>query len=248
VVRTAWSDADAEQVLRRFRHTLQTGESQSVPEFIALRKDRQLVEYYEWQVHRIALPGGRRGVVCYFRDISKSVLAREALREADNRKDEFLATLSHELRNPLAPLRSSLEIVKRLAAVPPSASAALDIMDRQLSHLVRLVDDLLEVARITRGQVELRREHLRLDAAIHSAIETSEPLIRAGNHRLTVSLPDEPLLLDADPVRLAQIFGNLLNNAAKYSDQGGQIEIAARRDGDEALVTIRDSGDGISPE
>jgi PAS domain S-box-containing protein len=248
VVRTAWSNADAEEVLRRFRHTLQTGEPQAVPEFIALRKDRQLVEYYEWQVHRFALPGGRRGVVCYFRDISKSVLAREALREADNRKDEFLATLSHELRNPLAPLRSSLEIVKRLAAAPPSASAALEIMDRQLSHLVRLVDDLLEVARITRGQVELRREHLRLDAAIHSAIETSEPLIRAGNHRLIVSLPDEPLMLDADPVRLAQIFGNLLNNAAKYSDKGGQIEIAARRDGDQALVTIRDSGDGIPPE
>ncbi len=248
VVRTAWSSADAEEVLRRFRHTLQTGESQVVPEFIALRKDRQLVEYYEWQVHRIPLPGGRRGVVCYFRDISKSVLAREALREADNRKDEFLATLSHELRNPLAPLRSSLEIVKRLATAPPSASAALEIMDRQLSHLVRLVDDLLEVARITRGQVELRREHLRLDAAIHSAIETSEPLIRAGNHRLIVSLPDEPLMLDADPVRLAQIFGNLLNNAAKYSDKGGQIEIAARRDGDQALVTIRDSGDGIAPE
>ena len=189
VVRTAWSNADAEEVLRRFRHTLQTGEPQVVPEFIALRKDRQLVEYYEWQVHRIPLPGGRRGVVCYFRDISKSVLAREALREADNRKDEFLATLSHELRNPLAPLRSSLEIVKRLATAPPSASAALEIMDRQLSHLVRLVDDLLEVSRITRGQVELRREQLRLDAAIHSAIETSEPLIRAGNHRLIVSLP-----------------------------------------------------------
>jgi CheY-like chemotaxis protein/two-component sensor histidine kinase len=121
-------------------------------------------------------------------------------------------------------------------------------MDRQMSHLVRLVDDLLEVSRITRGQVELRREHLRLDAAIHSAIETSEPVIRAGNHRLIVSLPDEPLIVDADPVRLAQIFGNLLNNAAKYSDNGGQIEIAARRDGDEALVTIRDTGDGIAPE
>jgi PAS domain S-box-containing protein len=248
VVRTAWSDADAEEIVQRFRHTLQAGEPQLVPEFIALRRDRQLVEYYEWQVHRIALPGGRRGVVCYVRDISKTVLARKALREADNRKDEFLATLSHELRNPLAPLRSSLEIVKRLASAPPNAAAALEIMDRQMSHLVRLVDDLLEVSRITRGQVELRREHLRLDAAIDSAIETSEPVIRAGHHRLIVSLPDEPLVVDADPVRLAQIFGNLLNNAAKYSDKGGQIEVAARRDGDEAVVTIRDSGDGIAPE
>jgi PAS domain S-box-containing protein len=248
VVHTAWSSADAEEITRRFRHTLQTGEPQVVPEFIARRKDRHVMEYYEWQVSRIPLPGGRRGVVCYFRDISRTVLAREALREADSRKDEFLATLSHELRNPLAPLRSSLEIVKRLGSAPPSASAALDIMDRQMSHLVRLVDDLLEVSRITRGQVELRREQVRLDAAIHSAIETSEPLIRAGLHRLIVSFPDESLLLDADPVRLAQIFGNLLNNAAKYSEKGGQIEITARRDGEEAVVTIRDSGDGIAPE
>jgi len=248
VVRAAWPDEPAQEILRRFRDTLQTGEPVVVPEFIARRKDREVLEYYEWQVNRIVLPGDRRGVVCYFRDISRSVRAREALREADARKDEFLATLSHELRNPLAPLRSSLEIIKRVASTPPSANAALEIMDRQLSHLVRLVDDLLEVSRITRGQVELRREHVRLDAAINSAVETSEPLIRAGNHRLSVSLPDEPLLLDADPVRLAQIFANLLNNAAKYSDKGGQIEVAARRDGDDALVTVRDSGDGIAPD
>jgi len=248
VVHAAWLAPDAAEITRRFRHTLRSGEPQVVPEFIARRKDRHVMEYYEWQVSRIPLPGGRRGVVCYFRDISRTVLAREALREADSRKDEFLATLSHELRNPLAPLRSSLEIVKRLASAPPNASAALAIMDRQMSHLVRLVDDLLEVSRITRGQVELRREQVRLDAAIRSAIETSEPLIRAGNHRLIVSFPDEPLLLDADPVRLAQIFGNLLNNAAKYMEKGGQIEISARRDGEEAVVTIRDSGDGIAPE
>jgi PAS domain S-box-containing protein len=248
LLRTVWSSADAEEITRRFRHTLQTGEPHVVPEFIARRKDRQVMEYYEWQVSRIPLPGGRSGVVCYFRDISRTILAREALREADSRKDEFLATLSHELRNPLAPLRSSLEVVKRVASAPPNAAAALEIMDRQMSHLVRLVDDLLEVSRITRGQVELRREQVRLDAAIHGAIETSEPVIRAGNHRLVVSFPDEPLLLDADPVRLAQIFGNLLNNAAKYSEKGGRIEITARRDGEEALVTICDSGDGIAPE
>ena len=248
LLRTVWSSADAEEITRRFRHTLQTGEPHVVPEFVARRKDRQVMEYYEWQVSRIPLPDGRSGVVCYFRDISRTILAREALREADSRKDEFLATLSHELRNPLAPLRSSLEVIKRVASAPPNAAAALEIMDRQMSHVVRLVDDLLEVSRITRGQVELRREQVRLDAAIHGAIETSEPVIRAGNHRLIVSFPDEPLLLDADPVRLAQIFGNLLNNAAKYSEKGGRIEITARRDGEEALVTIRDSGDGIAPE
>src|SRR4029079_1810399 len=173
VVRTAWSSADGEEITRRFRHTLQTGEPQVVPEFIARRRDRNVVEYYEWQVHRIPLPDGRRGVVCYFRDISRTVLAREALREADSRKDEFLATLSHELRNPLAPLRSALEMLKLAAKKGITAGAALDIMDRQMSHLVRLVDDLLEVSRITRGQVELRREQVRLGAAIRSAIETS---------------------------------------------------------------------------
>ncbi|MGH8238813.1 MAG: ATP-binding protein, partial [Steroidobacteraceae bacterium] len=206
--------------------------------------------------------GAPQRFVGVLRDISERKQTEEALREdlrarqqaerllaqADRRKDEFLAMLAHELRNPLAPLRSSLEIVKRLASMPANASSALEIMDRQLSHLVRLVDDLLEVSRITRGQVDLRREHVRLEAAIQGAIETSEQLIRAGSHRLIVSLPDEPLTLDADPVRLAQIFGNLLNNAAKYSEKGGQIEIAARRDGEDALVTIRDSGDGIEAE
>ena len=119
-------------------------------------------------------------MVCYFRDISQSVLAREALREADSRKDEFLATLSHELRNPLAPLRNSLDILKRVGERAAERDPALEIMERQLNHLVRLVDDLLEVSRITRGQVELRRERVRLDAAMRNAIETSEPLIRAG--------------------------------------------------------------------
>ena len=113
----AWPSEAADEIVRTFRHTLETGEPHVVPEFIAQRKDRQVMEYYEWQINRIPLPGDRRGVVCYFRDISKSVLAREALREADSRKDEFLATLSHELRNPLAPLRSSLEIVKRVASL-----------------------------------------------------------------------------------------------------------------------------------
>jgi PAS domain S-box-containing protein len=247
VIHVLWPQPYADEIVQLFRRTLATGEPHIVPEHIGMRQDRGVTEFYEWQISRIPLPDHRRGVVCYFRDISKSVLAREALREADSRKDEFLATLSHELRNPLAPLRSSLEILKRMITAPPTAGSALAIMDRQLSHLVRLVDDLLEVSRITRGEVELRRESVNLEAALRSALETSEPLIRAGNHRLTVSLPPEPLLLDADSVRLAQIFGNLLNNAAKYSEKGGEIHVDACRDGEDALVTIRDTGDGIAP-
>jgi CheY-like chemotaxis protein/two-component sensor histidine kinase len=121
-------------------------------------------------------------------------------------------------------------------------------MERQLSHLVRLVDDLMELSRITRGNFELRKEPVRLEAALRGAIEACEPLILAGGHRLNLSLPGEPIVLDADPVRLAQIFGNLLNNAAKYSEDGGTISVEARREALEAVVTVSDTGDGIARE
>ena len=177
VIHRIWPKDYADEIVRTFRRVLESGEPHVVPERIEQRLDRGVTEYYEWQASRIPLPGGRKGVVCYFRDISKSVLAREALREADSRKDEFIATLAHELRNPLAPLRSSLDILK-LGGVPlPPADQALEIMDRQLSHLVRLVDDLMEVSRITRGSVELRKERVRLEVALRSAME-AEVVIR----------------------------------------------------------------------
>jgi PAS domain S-box-containing protein len=247
VIHVLWPEDHADEIVRLFRRTLATGEPHVVPESIHERRDRRVTEYYEWQINRIPLPGDRRGVVCYFRDISKAVLAREALREADSRKDEFLATLSHELRNPLAPLHSSLEVLKRVGPQGQRAGLALDVMQRQLSHLVRLVDDLLEVSRITRGNVELRTERVRLDVVLRNALEASEPLMRAHNHHLNVSIPEEPLVLLADPVRLAQVFGNLLNNAAKYSDDNGEIAIEARREGGEAVIAISDTGDGIEP-
>jgi PAS domain S-box-containing protein len=248
VIHLLWPEDYADEIVRVFRRTLRTGEPYFAPERVEQRKDRKVTEYYEWQVNRIPLPGGRHGVVCYFRDISKAVMAREALREADSRKDEFLATLSHELRNPLAPLRNSLEVVKQGGPKGTHTGTALAIMERQLSHLVRLVDDLMEVSRITRGSVELRREAVRLDVALRNAIEASESLIRAGGHRLSVSLPQETLMLDADPVRLAQIFGNLLNNAARYSDTGGSIIIDARREASEAVISVSDAGEGIEAE
>jgi PAS domain S-box-containing protein len=248
VLHVLWPKAYADEVVALFRHTLNTGEAHIEPERVEERLDRGVNEFYEWQINRIPLPGNRHGVVCYFRDISKVVMVREALREADSRKDEFLATLSHELRNPLAPLRSSFEILKLGAKEFPLPGAALEIMDRQLAHLVRLVDDLMEVSRITRGKVELRKEPLALDAALRNAVEACEPLVRAGNHRVSISLPQDPIVVDADPVRLAQIFGNILNNAAKYSDDGGLISIEARRESLEGVVVISDTGEGIEPE
>jgi len=248
VIHLLWPKAYADEIVRLFRHTLETGEPHIEPERIEQRLDRGVTEYYEWRASRIPLPGNRRGVVCYFHDISKAVLAREALREADTRKDEFIATLAHELRNPLAPLRSSLDTLKISGVQAGPPNSPLEIMERQLSHLVRLVDDLMEVSRITRGNFELRKEPVRLELALRSALDACEPLIRAGEHRLNVSLPREPIVLEADPVRLAQVFGNLLNNAAKYSDNGATIGVEARREALEAVVVVSDTGEGIPAE
>jgi signal transduction histidine kinase/putative methionine-R-sulfoxide reductase with GAF domain len=168
----------------------------------------------------------------------------DALREQDRRKDEFLATLAHELRNPLAPIRTGLEILK-VAGDGERGKKLRDMMERQVGHMVRMVDDLLDVSRITRGKVELRKERVELGAVVESAVETSQPLIQAARHSLDVELPAKPLLLDADPTRLAQVFANLLNNAAKYTPAGGRIRIAAALDGAGVVVRVEDTGVGI---
>jgi PAS domain S-box-containing protein len=173
---------------------------------------------------------------------------RDQLREADRRKDEFLAVLAHELRNPLAPLRTGLHLLRISPPGSEQGERAQAMMERQLAHLIRLVDDLLEVSRISTGKIELRREPVELSAAVLSALETSRPAIEAARHRLDISLPSEPLMLEADFVRIAQVIANLLNNAAKYTDPGGSIALAVRREGGEAVVSVRDSGVGIARE
>jgi signal transduction histidine kinase len=174
--------------------------------------------------------------------------ATAKLREADQRKDEFLATLAHELRNPLAPIRSGLDFLKRSEDEPERRRAMIGIMERQVNSLVRLVDDLLEISRINRGKIELRKEIVDISAAVRLALEASQPLIDEASHRLTLKEPREPLEVFADQTRLAQVFANLLNNAAKFSPRNGVIEISAERQGGEAVVTVRDNGRGISPE
>jgi signal transduction histidine kinase len=174
--------------------------------------------------------------------------SRAALKEADRRKDEFLATLAHELRNPLAPIRNSLHILRLAASDSQTTERVREMMERQVNHMVRLVDDLLEVSRITRGKIELRKEQLELATVVQSALETSKPLVDAARHKLTVNLPAEPLILHADPVRLAQVLANLLNNAAKYTPEGGQIWLTAGSTGSDAVVSVRDSGTGIPAE
>ncbi len=180
-------------------------------------------------------------------DITERRRAEEALREADRRKDEFLAMLAHELRNPLAPIRNALHLL-RVSGAGPVAAEARDVMERQLTQLIRLVDDLLEVSRISRGKVELRRAAVDLAGVVASAVETSRPAIDAARHRLEIRLPPAPLQIEGDFVRLSQVVANLLNNAAKYTDPGGRIALSVQREGAEAEIRVQDNGVGLAPE
>jgi signal transduction histidine kinase/CheY-like chemotaxis protein len=194
-------------------------------------------------------PQGRpRGAVAAFVDISERKRAEQALREADRRKDEFLAILAHELRNPLAPIRNAVEIMKRQDLADANLAAACRIIERQLQHMVRLIEDLLDMGRITHGRLELRKERVELAAVLQQAIETSRPKIEGAEHRLSIHLPSEPILLEADPVRLAQVFVNLLNNACNYMQPGGEISLSAVPVEAQVEVKIRDTGIGIAAE
>jgi signal transduction histidine kinase len=174
--------------------------------------------------------------------------ANAALKEEDRRKDEFLAILAHELRNPLAPIANSIEILKQFEGNGELCRQARDTMGRQLALLVRLVDDLLEVSRIRRGKIELRRSRVELSVIVRQAVEGVEPYARRKGQRVDVSIPAESIPLDADSVRLTQVIGNLLNNAAKFTPSGGHIELAVERKGDEVSIRVRDDGIGIAPE
>ena len=171
----------------------------------------------------------------------------ESLRIADQRKDEFLATLGHELRNPLAPLLTGLQLLKMANLQEPSVTRVTSVMERQVSHLIRLVDDLLEVSRITRGVIDVQREPLELAAIVRAAVDTIRPAIESARHELTMDMPADPLAISGDAVRLTQVFANILANAAKYTNPGGRIWLRVRKDGGRAVISVRDNGLGIPP-
>ncbi len=175
-------------------------------------------------------------------------VALAALREADRRKDEFLAVLAHELRNPLAPVRTAVEVMRFPDLDADRLAWCREVIGRQVGNLARLVDDLLDVARITQGKVRLRLETIDLAAVVSGAVETSQPLIAARGHRLELHAPADPVLLEGDAVRLTQVVANLLNNAAKYQETGGRIDVSYERQSDEAVVHVRDEGVGLSAE
>ena len=197
---------------------------------------------------RLIQDGAIRTVVEADRDVTERMRTLEALREADRRKDEFLATLAHEIRNPLAPIRNELEVMRMARGNPDVIEHSRAVMDRQLAHLVHLVDDLMDVSRITRGKLELRRAELALDAVLQAALETSRPLIEAARHNLTLNMPRTPVYVLGDLTRLAQIFSNLLNNAAKYTPPGGRITLTASEVDGKAVIQVRDTGVGITAE
>ena len=180
-------------------------------------------------------------------DITDRKRAEEALRQADQRKDEFLATLAHELRNPLAPIRNGLFIL-RMARLPDQAEKVVGMMDRQLGHMVNLVDDLLDVSRVRTGKITLRAELVTVREAVDAAVEACRPTIDEKSHTLEVNLPTESLPVAGDKTRLVQVVANLLTNAAKYSERGGRIRVTVAREGGEAVIRVSDNGMGIAPE
>ena len=188
------------------------------------------------------------GVVLVFRDATHERTAEKVLHDADRRKDEFLATLAHELRNPLAPIRQAAGTAAHAAATPDQVRWSLGVIQRQVKHMARLLDDLLDVSRITRGKLEVKPARVPLTTVVDAALEIAQPAINAGKHQLSVELPAEPLELDVDALRIAQVLGNLLTNAAKYTQSGGQIRLAAERAHDQVVIRVNDNGIGLASE
>jgi PAS domain S-box-containing protein len=248
VIHALWCAPFADELIGLFKHTLETGEAYYAAERRGERKDIHRTEIYEWQINRIRLPDGQYGAAAYFREISAQVQARLELEAADQRKNEFLAMLAHELRSPLAPILYSGEILSRVANLDDVAGRAVGIIKRQASLLARLVDDLLDISRISLGRIELKAETFDLSCAIEQALETVSPLLNEKHHEIQVHHCPEPLFVKGDRVRLAQCIANILTNAAKYTDPGGRIQVHSSERGSWAIIAVTDNGIGIAPE
>jgi PAS domain S-box-containing protein len=235
----AFPDAVGTEVERHYRRAMQ----ERVPV-----QFETFYEPYGRFFENEVLPTADGGLAIYRRDITDRQRALDVLQDADRRKNRFLATLAHELRNPLAPVRNAVQLLRLKKNPEPDAAWAHAVIDRQVDHLTRLIEDLMDVSRISYGKLELRKERVSLAEVIAAAIESSRPSIESLRHRLVVQLPDQPLSLNADSIRLAQVFMNLLTNAAKYTPPGGTITLAAAREGSDVVVRVCDTGAGLPAE
>ncbi len=235
---------ELQRMLPIWKKSLETGEPWC-DLFPLRRHDGQL----RWHLSMAQpLHNDRGEVVRWFgtnTDITPQRELQEALREADRKKDEFLATLAHELRNPLAPIRNAIHLIRLQQQRAESVEESLNLMERQLNQMVRLVDDLFDLSRISRGRITLQKQCVPLAEIVRSAMETSMPWMEQASHEFIASMTEEPLWINADMVRLAQVFANLLNNAAKYTERGGRIELTSKRENQHAIVSIKDNGLGI---
>jgi PAS domain S-box-containing protein len=239
------------QILSRLRR----GERVDHYETLRVRKDGELLDI-SLTISPVKNASGRIvGISKIARDITERRRVEKALREseealraADDRKNEFLATLAHELRNPLAPIRNSLNILRMTSTDDPSVARVQEMLERQVNHMSTLVDDLLDIARITSGKIDLRTEPVEIAAVVRSAVELSKPLIDSGKHQLAATLPADAITIEGDAIRLTQIVANLLNNAAKYMEPGGQIWLTVGTEGAEAVISVRDTGIGIAAD
>ena len=229
------------------RQAAATGQEVRNAEFDVVFEDGQTLNLLSSAAPLFDARGQVRGVIGAHVDVTGFKQVQAALEAADRRKDEFLATLAHELRNPLAPIRYSLRLL-RPEAPTSTITQVRDTIDRQSTQMARLLDDLLDVSRITRNVIELKRESIDLRQSVEDSVEVARPLIDAVHHRLVTSLPGKPVWVEADPTRLSQIIANLLQNAAKYTEPGGTIEVSVERGPDVAVLRIRDTGIGIAPE
>lgn len=236
-----------DRVMKRWKRSHETGE---VWEDTFPLKGKDGV--YRWFLSRAQPVLDEEGkVIRWFgtnTDITQQRMSEEALREADRRKDEFLATLAHELRNPLAPIRTGLEVIKMADGNAELIERVRGTMENQTLHLVRLIEDLLDVSRITRGKLELRKTQFDLDEVIQTAAATVSPAVETHQHNLELEVPQEPLLVEADASRLSQMLSNLLVNAARYTPDGGNIKLSASAEGENVMISVRDDGRGIAPE
>jgi signal transduction histidine kinase/CheY-like chemotaxis protein len=248
VLRVLWPEPFATEAIRIFQETLQTGVPYHAPGTVERRRDIGAVESYDWKTERLTLPDGRYGVVCHFYDLSERERYETALREADRQKDEFVAMLAHELRNPLAPIRTAVGLLRMRGPADELVRKCGDTIERQAMQMARLLDDLLDVSRLSRGRLILQREPLLLDDVIAAAIETSRPLIDQQGQQLSVATHKAGILLDGDGARLTQVFANLLNNAAKFSPAHSRVDVVVRQEKSQAVVSVKDAGVGIPPD